>query len=142
MSGTRPGADEAYASPGRMRAAALGLVGAMVLAATCVACSSGGGSGAPGGIAAPPPPAITSISPSTGSEAGGEKVTIVGSSFLGATQVEFGNVEAKKFTVYSYTEIIAISPPGKTVGSVYVTVVTPDGSSSESSASIFKYVAG
>lgn len=151
MSGNRRDADHAHSPPSRMQAAALGLAGSMVLSATCVAC---GGShslalppapsvGSPPVAVSgpPPPPAITSISPKAGAEAGGERVTILGTSFSDATKVEFGNTETESFTVNSDTMITAMSPPAHAPGSVYVSVVTPYGSSADNSADVFKYIA-
>ena len=88
----------------------------------------------------PPPvntlPQVTAISPASGSALGGDRVTITGSGFTGATAVEFGGASAQ-MTVDSDTEITATSPPGN--GTVDVTVVTPAGTSSTSPANQFSY---
>src|SRR5262249_11289363 len=55
-------------------------------------------------------PAVTSISPTSGSTAGGTTVTITGSAFTGAIGVSFGTLAAS-FTVNSDTSITATSPP-------------------------------
>jgi IPT/TIG domain len=89
----------------------------------------------------PAPPAaaplqVTGISPASGGTAGGDSVTITGSGFTAATEVEFGSVTAQ-MTVDSDTQITAISPPGS--GTVGITVVTPDGTSAPSPADLFTY---
>lgn len=54
-------------------------------------------------------PIITSISPTTGPQAGGTAVTITGTNFNGVTDVKFGGVTAT-FTIVSPTQISATSP--------------------------------
>jgi hypothetical protein len=83
------------------------------------------------------PPAVTSISPSSGSGAGGTIVTITGVGFTGATAVMFGTTSAT-FIVTSVTSITAISPAGS--GVVDVTVTTPGGTSAIKAADQFSYV--
>jgi len=85
------------------------------------------------------PPAVTSISPATGSSAGGTTVTISGINLTGATSVSFGTTAAAGFTVNSSTGITAVSPPGST-GTVDIRVVTPGGVSAASGADQFIYV--
>src|SRR5207253_10301057 len=55
-------------------------------------------------------PAVTSLSPATGSTAGGTTVTITGTDCTGATGVTFGTVAATSFLVVSGTSITAVSP--------------------------------
>jgi hypothetical protein len=81
-------------------------------------------------------PRVNGISPPSGASAGGDNVTITGSGFTGATQVEFGGVSAQ-MTVNSDTEITATSPPGS--GTADITVVTPNGTSATSPADQFTY---
>ena len=83
-------------------------------------------------------PTVTSISPSSGTAAGGTTVTITGTGFIGATQVSFGSTTAL-FTVVSATSITAASPPGS--GTFDVTVTTAEGTSATSPADRFTYVA-
>lgn len=71
-----------------------------------------------------PVPTITSALPS--GAAAGATVTIVGTGFTGATQVQFGATNATSFTVVSDTEITAVMPAG-TAGSAQVKVTTPGG---------------
>jgi hypothetical protein len=85
-----------------------------------------------------PPPVVSAITPTSGTTAGGTTVTITGTSFLGATQVNFGaKVAATSFTVISDTEIVAVSPPQ--VGARYVIVTTPYGTSVTAPANQFTY---
>ena len=81
-------------------------------------------------------PAITSLSPSTGSTAGGTSVTITGTNFTGVTTaVTFGGIAAASFTVNSSTSITATSPP-LPAGSAAVTVTTPSGTSASSTFTV------
>jgi IPT/TIG domain len=65
-------------------------------------------------------------------------VTITGSGFTGATEVDFGGEKAPRMTVDSDSEITATSPSGPS-GPVHVTVVTPKGTSATSPADQFRY---
>ena len=55
-------------------------------------------------------PSITALSPSTGLNSGGTSVSITGTNFTGATEVQFGDAEAASFTINSATSITAVSP--------------------------------
>ena len=79
---------------------------------------------------------MTGISPASGAKVGGDSVTITGSGFTGATKVSFGGISAA-MTVDSDTKITATSPPGS--GTVYITVVTPSGTSATGPADQFSY---
>ena len=74
----------------------------------------------------PEPPTVTSFTPTSAGI--GHNVTITGTNFTGATQVQFGGVNATSFTVFSATQITAIVPAGAVSGSVSVT--TPYGTGS------------
>ena len=87
-------------------------------------------------------PTVTSMSPSTGSTAGGTTVTLGGTNFVaGATWVTIGgaNVAASSVTVNSATSL-TFTTPAHTPGNVAVTVTTPDGTSAGVSGG-FTYVA-
>ena len=84
-------------------------------------------------------PTVTGISPIDGPESGGTLVTITGTGFTGATEVEFGITAATSFTDISGTSITANSPAG--TGTVDVTVATNIGTSATSPADHFTYVA-
>lgn len=74
------------------------------------------------------PPTITGLTPSTGSTAGGQSVTITGTNFIGVSAVTFGGTPATTFTVDSTTQITATVPP-RTAGPADVTVTTVDNTS-------------
>ena len=84
-------------------------------------------------------PTVKSLSSKGGPAAGGTRVTIEGTSFVGATAVKFGAANAS-FEVDSATSITAESPPG-TTGTVEVTVATPNGESGGTRKARFKYAA-
>ena len=77
-------------------------------------------------------PTVAAVSPTSGSQDGGNVVTITGTSFTGATAVDFGTTPATNFIVVNDATIAADSPPG--TGTVDVTVTTPAGTSATSSS--------
>jgi hypothetical protein len=89
--------------------------------------------------ARPTAPAVTAISPASGPQAGGTRVTITGARFTGATAVYFGTVPATGFTVNSATQVTATAPAAAGPGSVNVAVTTPDGTSPAAAASRYTY---
>ncbi len=84
-------------------------------------------------------PAVSSISVSTGTTAGGTTVNLIGSGFTETTLVSFGGMPAT-FTVNSDTSITAVSPVQAT-GAFHITVASPNGTSTTSSADLFTYTA-
>jgi hypothetical protein len=87
----------------------------------------------------PPPPTVTSVSPNSGPTAGGNSVTITGTTFTGATSVTFGGTAATSFSVVNATSITATVPAG-TAGAVSVIVTTPAGSNAANA--LYTYVPG
>ncbi len=85
-----------------------------------------------------PLPIIASISPSSSSITGGISVVITGVNFTSASNVKFGSSSATSFTVNSDTQITATAPAGS-VGTVDITVTTPNGTSTTSSTDRFTY---
>ena len=81
-------------------------------------------------------PAVTGISPSSGSTAGGASVTVTGTNFDEALLASFGNI-AVGITVVNDTTITATSPAG--TGTVDVTVSYINGTSATSAADQFTY---
>lgn len=75
-----------------------------------------------------PVPTITEVSPASGTYAGGTSVTLTGTNFTNATDVDFGTTAASSFTVNSATSISATTP-AHAVGTVDVTVTTAAGTS-------------
>ncbi|ACU71481.1 cell surface receptor IPT/TIG domain protein [Catenulispora acidiphila DSM 44928] len=74
-----------------------------------------------------PPPTVATVSPSMGPVAGGNTVTITGTSLTLATAVRFGTGAATALTVVSDDQITVQAPSGS--GTVAVTVTTPGGTS-------------
>jgi outer membrane protein OmpA-like peptidoglycan-associated protein len=78
-------------------------------------------------VVTPPPPTVTSITPPTGSEAGGEQIAISGSGLSAITSIVFGNVTipSSGFVVNGDgTEISLVAPPG--TGNVTITLIAGD----------------
>ena len=84
-------------------------------------------------------PTVTTVSPGSGSVAGGTPVTITGTNLGNATTVFFGTTPVTTFSSDTDGQIEVVSPPG-IQGSVDVTVVTPGGASATLSADMFTYV--
>ncbi|MGZ5476604.1 MAG: IPT/TIG domain-containing protein [Thermoanaerobaculia bacterium] len=80
-----------------------------------------------------PGPSISSITPDTGSTAGGTEITISGGSFAAGATVTFGGVAAANVNVVNATTITATTPPGPvniaTTASSDVVVRNTDGRS-------------
>jgi hypothetical protein len=85
-------------------------------------------------------PNVTGILPTSGSTAGGSRVTITGTGFTGATAVTFGATAGTNMTVFSSTKI-NVTSPAHTAGIVNVKVTTPGGTSAISTADRFTYSA-
>ncbi len=77
-----------------------------------------------------PTPAVTKVSPTSGSVAGGTEVTITGTDFNAASAVKFGDLPAATYQVDSETQITATTPKSAKTGRVEVTVTTLAGTSS------------
>ncbi|CAL5870341.1 uncharacterized protein PFLUO_LOCUS4577 [Penicillium psychrofluorescens] len=79
-------------------------------------------------------PVTIGVSPTLGTTAGGDTITITGSGFTGTTSVDFGNTPATSFMVVSDTEIQAITPAHST-GTVLINITSPGGTNSSLSFS-------
>src|SRR5215831_11977869 len=73
-------------------------------------------------------PVVTSVSPNTGTTAGGTPVTLTGQNFVSGATVTFGGAQATSVVVASATQISASTPPHKP-GGVNVVVTSPNGQS-------------
>ncbi len=82
-------------------------------------------------------PAVSGLSPKEGAAAGGNTVTISGTSLSGATAVHFGTVAASGVKVESPNAVTATAPAG--TGTVDVTVTTSAGTSAQVSADRYTY---
>jgi IPT/TIG domain/PASTA domain len=76
-------------------------------------------------------PTVTAVAPAVATA--GDLVKVTGTELTGASEVRFGELSASVFTVDSETEITAEVPSGAT-GTVDVSVVTPAGTSAQSTA--------
>lgn len=85
-------------------------------------------------------PTITKLSPDFGPGAGGKPIVIHGVNFGEASEVDFGG-ESIPFTLKNSRTIKATVPPAHTIGSVAVTVTTPEGTSTVTPASEYTYSA-
>lgn len=90
-------------------------------------------------VSSPPAPTVSSISPTTGPEAGSTSVTITGTDFIGTTAVNFGSAAALSFSVINDTSITTTSPAGS--GTVDITITNTGGTSATSAADQFMYAA-
>ena len=83
-------------------------------------------------------PVITSISPTSGTVAGGTSVTVTGTGFTGATSVTFDGVAGTSFTFDSDTQVSVTTPvrsaDSRTVGPKQVVVV---GAGSSSTSEVY-----
>ena len=74
------------------------------------------------------PPSITSVSPVSGSLAGGYTITITGNNFVSEATVTIGGVSATDVTFVSATSVTATVPAGASIGAKDIVVTNPDGS--------------
>ena len=87
-------------------------------------------------------PAITGLNPTSGTTAGGTSVIITGTNFVvsGASAVTFGGTNATSYLVNSTTQITAVAP-AHTAGAVRVQVVATGGTTADTSADDYTFVA-
>jgi IPT/TIG domain-containing protein len=81
---------------------------------------------------------VQAFQPFTGSTTGGNRVTITGTGFTGATAVSFGSTPAASFTVLDGSEIFATAP-AHAPGGVSLSVTTPGGTGN--SRTLYTYIA-
>ena len=72
-----------------------------------------------------PAPIITSVSPPSGTDAGGTAVTITGSNFQDGATVEFDNTTATSIVFVSSTTLTAVTP-AHSAGAVDIEITNPD----------------
>ena len=85
-----------------------------------------------------PTPSVSAVSPSSGPVGGSQSVTISGHGLTGATAVSFGGSAGTGIVVNSDTSI-TVTTPAHAAGTVDVTVTTPGGTSSTSSADDYTF---
>ena len=88
-----------------------------------------------------PTPTITSITPASGSIAGGTVVKVTGTDFTAASAVKFGDTPAASYAVLSETELTATAPETTKAGRVDITVTTVAGTSLTNGGDRFNYQA-
>ena len=81
---------------------------------------------------------VTGVSPTSGPDTGGTNVIITGSGLSGATAVDFGTVSVPFALDEDTGELVATSP-AESVGTVDVTVTTPNGVSVTTSSDRFTF---
>jgi len=84
------------------------------------------------------PPTITSLSPATGSTAGGNTVTLTGTNLTGINKVWVNGVLATNVTSVSSTQVTFVTPASASAGAVAVWVDGPGGPALKATA--FTYV--
>ena len=85
------------------------------------------------------PPAVNAVTPSSGPNAGGTKVTITGTGFVHGAKVKFGTIRVKSVKVVNSTTITVVSPRVNHSGTVNVTVAVKKAISAISSNDQFTY---
>ncbi|MFZ0251530.1 MAG: IPT/TIG domain-containing protein [Acidimicrobiales bacterium] len=85
-----------------------------------------------------PTPSVSAVSPSSGPVGGNQSVTISGHGLTGATAVSFGGSAGTGVVVNSDTSL-TVTTPAHAAGTVDVTVTTPGGVSSTSSADHYTF---
>ncbi len=86
-----------------------------------------------------PAPAVTAVGPVSGSTLGNFNITLIGSTFTGATRVSFDGTQTTNFSIIS-DGAISVRVPAHVAGTVDVTVTGPGGTSTTSAADQFTYV--
>jgi hypothetical protein len=88
----------------------------------------------------PVAPTVTAVSPSSGPASGGTTVWVTGTGFSVVSAVNFGTSAASQFKTQSDTVIEIMGSPAGTSGStIDITVVTPGGTSTVTTADHFNY---
>lgn len=112
--------------------------GLALIAVVCVA-AAGAWPAGPAAGADPIPPVVTAVAPTALPASGGAVVTVTGSGFASATQVQFGTTIAPAFTVVSDSEISATAP-ARPAGTVPVRVTANGKKSATTDASKVTFV--
>ncbi len=92
-----------------------------------------------GGSSGNPTPTITTISPNSGTTAGGQSLTITGTNLLGTSAVTFGGTAATINGTPTSTQVM-VTTPAHAAGAVNVVVTAPTGSATATNG--YTYVAG
>ena len=84
------------------------------------------------------PPAVTGLSTASGSTAGGNSITILGTNFTNVSAVKFGNIPATSYVVNSTSSITAMVP-AEAAGVVDVTVTNSAATSGTSAVDLYTF---
>ena len=85
-----------------------------------------------------PPPVVLAVTPNSGGTTGGNRITVLGTGFAGASAVDFNGTPATSFTINSDNSITVVTP-AEPAGLVDITVTTVGGTSATSSSDSFTY---
>jgi hypothetical protein len=77
----------------------------------------------------PTPPTIAKLIPTSGPDAGGTLVDVIGTDLTGATAVDFGGTAGTGLTVDPSGGLATVTSPAHTAGPAPVTITTPAGTS-------------
>ncbi len=88
-----------------------------------------------------PQPTVTSVSPDSGSTAGGEILILSGQTIGSATQVKFGTVNAAFTYPLNSPNSLSVTTPSHPAGVVNITVSDAGGTSNPAAGNQFTYVA-
>ena len=86
------------------------------------------------------PPAVTGLSVSSGSTAGGNSVTLIGTNFANVSSIHVGSTLVSTYTVNSTSSLTLVMPAAVNAGAVDVTVTNSAGTSGLSPADQYTYV--
>ena len=86
------------------------------------------------------PPAVTGLSVSSGSTAGGNSVTLIGTNFANVSSIHVGSTLVSTYTVNSTSSLTLVMPAAVSAGAVDVTVTNSAGTSGLSPADQYTYV--
>jgi hypothetical protein len=87
-------------------------------------------------------PVITSVTPASGSTAGGTVVTITGFNFTGATVVAFEGTPGTNVSVNAGGTQITVTTPARAAGTADITVTTPAGTNADTATDNFVFGGG
>ncbi|HVA02985.1 MAG TPA: IPT/TIG domain-containing protein [Acidimicrobiales bacterium] len=91
-------------------------------------------------VHAPPPiPTVTAVNPSGGPLAGGNTVTVTGTTFSGATAVTFGSTAGTNVIVNGGGTSLTVTAPAEAAATIDVTVTTISGTSATGGADKYTY---
>ncbi len=89
-------------------------------------------------VASGPPPSVTAVVANSGPLSGGQRVTVLGTGLSSPTAVHFG-LNLATVLASTNTTVTVTSPVGS-AGTVHVSVTTSNGTSSLTSADLYRYV--